>query len=162
MLWPNCAGRLKKLETRLARRREAAAPLWSSPSSGSIRRSRSGTGSRSRSAGRAAGTCSVARASRQSATSWQAIREVDPEMLILMPCGFHLSETVAEWGRTPKPPFWRRLEAVSRGQVFAVNGSAYFSRPGPRVIDGIALLAEIFDPEGFVETSPLGSWTPLL
>ena len=54
------------------------------------------------------------------------------------------------------------LEAVRRGQVFAVDGSAYFSRPGPRVIDGIGLLAEIFDPDGFVETSPLGSWTPLL
>ena len=52
--------------------------------------------------------------------------------------------------------------AVRHGQVFAVDGSAYFSRPGPRVIDGVELLAEIFDPDGFVETSPLGSWTPLV
>lgn len=95
-------------------------------------------------------------------TTWQAIREVDPEMLVLMPCGFHLAGTVDEWERTPRPPFWRELEAVRRGQVFAVDGSAYFSRPGPRVIDGIELLAEIFDPDGFVETSPAGSWTPLL
>ena len=38
--------------------------------------------------------------------------------------------------------------AVRRGQVFALDGSAYFRRPGPRVIDGIELLAEIFDPDG--------------
>jgi iron complex transport system substrate-binding protein len=50
---------------------------------------------------------------------------------------------------------------VRRGQVFVVDGSAYFSRPGPRVVDGIAILAEIFDPDGFVELSPIGSWTPV-
>jgi iron complex transport system substrate-binding protein len=87
---------------------------------------------------------------------------MDPEMLILMPCGFHLAETVAQWERTPRPPMWDEIEAVRRGQVFAVDGSAYFSRPGPRIIDGMELLAEIFDPDGFAETSPLGSWTPIL
>ena len=99
---------------------------------------------------------------KSTRTTWEAVREVDPETLILMPCGYHLAESVAAWERTPRPTFWRELEAVRRGQVFAVDGSAYFSRPGPRVIDGIGLLAEIFDPDGFVETSPLGSWTPLV
>ena len=98
---------------------------------------------------------------RSVETNWDAVREVDPETLILMPCGFHLAETVREWGRTPRPVFWRELDAVRRGQVFAVDGSAYFSRPGPRVFDGIELLAEIFDPDTFVETAPPGSWTPL-
>jgi iron complex transport system substrate-binding protein len=45
--------------------------------------------------------------------------------------------------------------------VFAVDGSAYFSRPGPRVIDGIELLAELFDPDAFVDSAPAGSWTPV-
>ncbi len=98
---------------------------------------------------------------RSVETTWQAVRDVDPEMLILMPCGFHLTETVEEWARTPRPSYWRELEAVRRGQVFAVDGSAYFSRPGPRIVDGIELLAEIFDPDTFVDTAPLGSWTPL-
>jgi iron complex transport system substrate-binding protein len=98
---------------------------------------------------------------RSVQTDWLAVGEVDPEMLVLMPCGFHLKETVAEWERTPQPIGWKQIEAVRRGNVFAVDGSAYFSRPGPRVFDGIELLAEIFDPDGFVETSPLGSWTPL-
>src|SRR5438094_101280 len=84
---------------------------------------------------------------RSVQTTWQAIRDVDPEMLVLMPCGFHLDETVEEWNRTPRPAFWDELEAARRGQIFAVDGSAYFSRPGPRIVDGIELLAEIFDPD---------------
>jgi iron complex transport system substrate-binding protein len=99
--------------------------------------------------------------SRSVETTWEAVADVDPEMLLLMPCGFHLPDTVDEWARTPRPPGWEDIAAVRRGQVFALDGSSYFSRPGPRVIDGIELLAEIFDPDTFVETSPLGSWTPL-
>jgi iron complex transport system substrate-binding protein len=98
-------------------------------------------------------------ASRQ--TDWLSVVDVDPEMILLMPCGFHLAETVAEWERTPKPIDWKSIEAVRSGNVFALDGSAYFSRPGPRVLDGIETLAEIFDPDTFIETSPPGSWTPL-
>jgi iron complex transport system substrate-binding protein len=99
---------------------------------------------------------------RSQETSWDAVAEVDPEVLILMPCGFHLAETVEEWERTPRPTWYRELPAVRSGQVFAVDGSAYFSRPGPRVIDGIELLAEILDPDAFEEIAPVGSWTPIL
>lgn len=98
-------------------------------------------------------------ASRQ--TNWGAVVDVDPEMIVLMPCGFHLAEAVSEWERTPRPIGWKSIEAVRRGNVFAVDGSAYFSRPGPRILDGIEMLAEIFDPDAFIETAPPGSWTPL-
>ncbi len=94
-------------------------------------------------------------------TTWDAVREVDPEMLVLMPCGFHLAETIAEWERTPRPGWFEELAAVRRGQLFAVDGSAYFSRPGPRVIDGIELLAEVFDPDAFVDVAPFASWSPV-
>lgn len=94
-------------------------------------------------------------------TTWRAIREVEPEMIVLMPCGFHLDDGVAAWQKSRKPTYWKEIEAVRRGQVFAVDGSAYFSRPGPRVIAGIETLAEIFDPDTFIETSPLGAWTPI-
>ncbi len=155
--------RLRKLEARLARRREGGQPPvrvacleWLDPPFP--------TGHWVPEQVRRAGGWDLLGREGEgvSATSWDDVAAVDPEMLVLMPCGFHLAETVAEWERTLRPPFWRELEAVRRGQVFAVDGSAYFSRPGPRVIDGIGLLAEIFDPDGFVETSPLGSWTPLL
>jgi iron complex transport system substrate-binding protein len=98
---------------------------------------------------------------RSVETTWDAVAEVDPEILILMPCGFHLAETLTEWARAPRPSWYGDLSAVRSGQVFAVDGSAYFSRPGPRVIDGIELVAEILDPDGFEEIAPVGSWTPI-
>ncbi len=94
-------------------------------------------------------------------TTWDAVSEVDPEMLLLMPCGFHLQETIDAWAATRRPPGYADLTAAQRGQVFALDGSAYFSRPGPRVIDGIELLAEIFDPDAFVDVAPFGSWAPV-
>jgi iron complex transport system substrate-binding protein len=98
---------------------------------------------------------------RSIETTWDAVAEVDPEMLLLMPCGFHLAETQAEWARTPRPPGYEALSAVLSGQVFALDGSAYFSRPGPRVFDGIELLAEIFDPGAFRDLAPFRSWAPV-
>jgi iron complex transport system substrate-binding protein len=94
-------------------------------------------------------------------TTWGDVLDVDPEMLLLMPCGFHLRETVEAWARLPRPPDYEELLAVRRERIFALDGSAYFSRPGPRVIDGIELLAEIFDPDAFVDIAPFGSWTPV-
>ena len=96
-----------------------------------------------------------------SVTTWEAVRDVDPEMLFLAPAGRTLLEAQAAWRGLQKPEFWEELEAVRRGQVFFVE-PVYFCRPGPRVVDGVAMLAEIFDPEGFVDTSPPDSWTPLV
>src|SRR5436190_1142748 len=53
------------------------------------------------------------------------------------------------------------LSAVQRGHLIALDGSSYFSRPGPRVVDGIEMLAEIFDPEAFRDISPATGWTPI-
>jgi iron complex transport system substrate-binding protein len=99
---------------------------------------------------------------RSRETTWDAVAETDPEMLLLMPCGFHLAETVEEWARAPRPAWYGDLPAARRGQVFAVDGSSYFSRPGPRVIDGIELLAEVLDPDAFEGFAPVGSWTPIV
>jgi len=98
---------------------------------------------------------------KAQATTWDAVAEVDPEMLFLMPCGFHLAETVREWESVERPIWLPDLPAARRGAVFALDGSSYFSRPGPRVIDGIELLAEIMDPAAFVDIAPPGSWTPV-
>lgn len=97
---------------------------------------------------------------RSVETTWQAISDVDPEVLVLMPCGFHLAETLDEWSRTPRPDGWDELAAVRDGRVVAVDGSAYFSRPGPRVVDGIELLAGIFDPAALGDLAPAGGWAP--
>ena len=96
-----------------------------------------------------------------AATTWEAIQDVDPEMLILAPAGIHLPAAKRTWQRLEKPELWTDLEAVRRGHVFIVE-PLYFSRPGPRIVDGVGMLAEIFDPDGFIETSPVASWTPLI
>jgi iron complex transport system substrate-binding protein len=91
-------------------------------------------------------------------TTWAAIREMDPEIIVLMPRGLHLPQTVATWEALAKPPGWDALRAVRDGRVHAVDGSGYFSRPGPRIVDGIELLAEIIDPLAFDGISPPDSW----
>ena len=99
---------------------------------------------------------------RSRETTWDAVREVDPQAIFLMPCGFDAFTTAAEWGRTPKPEWFNELRAVRSGELFALDGSAYFSRPGPRVVEGIALLAELIDPAGIMDVAPSEGWVPLL
>jgi iron complex transport system substrate-binding protein len=98
---------------------------------------------------------------RSRETTWDAVRDVDPEILFLMPCGLHLQDTVDEWQRMPRPDWFAASRAAQHGAVVALDGSSYFSRPGPRVIDGIELLAEVMDPNGFRDIAPPGGWTPV-
>ncbi|HEY8135522.1 MAG TPA: cobalamin-binding protein [Candidatus Limnocylindrales bacterium] len=96
-------------------------------------------------------------------STWMDVRDVEPEQLLLMPCGFDAPRTADEWlrGRATRPDWIESLAAVRNGEVYALNGSAYFSRPGPRVVDGIALLAELFDPREFTSEAPADGWLPV-
>jgi iron complex transport system substrate-binding protein len=91
---------------------------------------------------------------RGAATSWAALREVDPEIIVLMPAGLHLPDAVAMWDRTPRPDGWGDLAAVGAGRVFVADSASYFWRPGPRIVDGIEVLAEIVDPVAFDGLAP--------
>lgn len=93
-------------------------------------------------------------------TTWESVRDVEPEMLLLMACGFDVERTSLEWqlGGPARPPWVNSVAAVRNNEVYALDGSAYFSRPGPRVVDGIALLAEIFDRGEFSDEVPENSW----
>ncbi len=68
-----------------------------------------------------------------------AILAANPEIIVLMPCGFSLDRTIEEYRRIQFLPGWS-------GQVYAVDGSSYFNRSGPRLIDGVEILADIFHP----------------
>jgi iron complex transport system substrate-binding protein len=72
-----------------------------------------------------------------------------PEVMILAPCGFHLDEVEHEAMRVSPFPGWDELPAVTAGQVWAVDASSYYSRPGPRLVDGVELMARILHPEIF-------------
>ncbi|MBI2867917.1 MAG: cobalamin-binding protein [Chloroflexi bacterium] len=80
---------------------------------------------------------------------WEVIRDYQPEVIVYMPCGFNLARTIQHIRRTPFPSWWRDLPAVKSGRTYAVNGSAYFNRPGPRIVDGLEILGHAIHPELF-------------
>ena len=80
--------------------------------------------------------------------TWEALAEADPDLLVLMPCGFDLERTCDEAMMLQEESRWRELRAVQAGRVYAVDGNQYFNRPGPRLVDSAEMLAEIFhEPE---------------
>jgi iron complex transport system substrate-binding protein len=82
-----------------------------------------------------------------SKVEWRAVVAARPEVILLMPCGFDVRRTVKEATSLREREGWNDLPAVRTGKVFAVNGNAYFSRPGPRLIDGLEILAQLIRPE---------------
>lgn len=79
--------------------------------------------------------------------AWVDIAAWAPEILIISPCGFGTERAVEQARQLLQQPGWSDLPAVRNDQVFAVNANAYFARPGPRVVDGVELLAHLFHPE---------------
>jgi iron complex transport system substrate-binding protein len=82
---------------------------------------------------------------RSRRISWAEVAAAEPEVMVLMPCGFDVAGTVTEYQRTSCPADWAHIPAFASGQIYAVDANAYFSRPGPRIVRGIEILAEIID-----------------
>lgn len=80
---------------------------------------------------------------------WQAAVDSEPDVIVLMPCGYDLERTLKEVSAATSLPGWETLPAVKEGRVYAVSGTDYFNRPGPRLIDGLELLAWILHPNLF-------------
>ena len=78
--------------------------------------------------------------SRQA--TWEEVAAGQPEVVIVMPCGYDAARALVE-----AEEFADRLRSLGADQVVAVNASAYFSRPGPRLVDGLELLAHILHPD---------------
>jgi iron complex transport system substrate-binding protein len=85
---------------------------------------------------------------------WEQVAEADPDVIILMPCGYDLPSTLAAAAELVSEPIWPALRAAREGRVYAVDGSGYFNRPGPRIVEGIALLAELLHPSLEVAAPP--------
>jgi iron complex transport system substrate-binding protein len=81
--------------------------------------------------------------------SWDEVVRFDPQVLIVMPCGFDLARAVAESDTLKSKPGWSELSAVKSGQIYAVDGNAYFNRSGPRIVDSVEILAGLIHPERF-------------
>ena len=87
--------------------------------------------------------------------SWNSVVQYQPEIIVLSPCGYDLKGVKAESHVLASYPDWDKIPAYKNSKIYAVNASAYFSRPGPRVVDGLELLAHVIHPELFPENPPV-------
>jgi iron complex transport system substrate-binding protein len=98
---------------------------------------------------------------RPVAVDWEAIRDVDPEVILLAPHGSARDAVVRAWRTTPRPAFVDGLRAVANGSVIALDAAAAFGLPGPHLVDGVAALAEILDPDGLAGIGSPDAWVPV-
>ncbi len=82
---------------------------------------------------------------------WKEVFGAAPEVLVLMPCGFDAVRAGGEARVLPGIPGWEDLPAVENGRVWAVDANSYYSRPAPRLVEGVEILARILHPEVFPE-----------
>ena len=79
------------------------------------------------------------------------LASLDPEVVLVKPCGFKLEQTLSELNMLEDTMPWDRWMSCSQENVFLVDGNAYFNRPGPRIIDSLEILAYCIHPDWFSE-----------
>ena len=84
---------------------------------------------------------------------WDAIREYDPEVLVVAPCGFDLDQTAENLADLTEREGWHDLTAVREGRAYALDGHRFMNHPGPRLVDSLEHLAGLVQPELF-DTPP--------
>ncbi|MFQ5745643.1 MAG: ABC transporter substrate-binding protein [Gemmatimonadota bacterium] len=96
----------------------------------------------------AGGACLVGAAGERSRqVAWSEIRDLDPDVLLIMPCGYGLDESRRDADRFASRLREAAPRAVAEGRAFVVDGSAYFNRSGPRVARGVEILGALLHPE---------------
>ena len=86
--------------------------------------------------------------------SWQEVIAARPDVLVIACCGFDIPRTLVDIEILRQYPGWFDLPAVQAGKVFVIDGNAYFSRPGPRLVESLELIAHAFHPE--LHSAPAG------
>jgi len=84
------------------------------------------------------------------AIPWLDLVEADPEIIIVMPCGFDIERTLKEMDLMLQQPYFRDLQAVKNNKLFIADGNQYFNRSGSRIVDSVEILAEIINPKQFI------------
>jgi iron complex transport system substrate-binding protein len=81
---------------------------------------------------------------------WEDLRLQDPEVIVVMACGFSIERTLKEIDTLLQLPNFTDLQAVKNKRLYLTDGNQYFNRPGPRIVDSIEILAEIIYPKQFI------------
>lgn len=89
---------------------------------------------------------------------WNDLLAADPDVIVVIPCGYRLAATLAELPALAARPGWRDIAAVRAGRVYAADGRSLFSRPGPRLADSAETLAAILDAATGAPTQPSQWW----
>lgn len=89
---------------------------------------------------------------------WDDIHSLDPDILLVVPCGYGINKTMGEMNTLTKNDGWRDLAAVKNNRVYILDGNHYFNRPGPRIKTSVEILAEIFHPEEFDRHHEESGW----
>lgn len=76
---------------------------------------------------------------------WEALIAADPDLIIAMPCGYQIPQTMADLAALTGRPGWNDLRAVRQGRVFVADGHHYFNRPGPRLVESAQIIAEVIE-----------------
>ena len=92
---------------------------------------------------------------------WAELQDRDPEILVMMPCGCDLIRTREAFSRVRERYPWEDLKAFRDNRFYLVDANSYFSRPGPRLVEGLELLAELIHPEYFSSSAPLQSYVAI-
>lgn len=92
---------------------------------------------------------------------WDAVRAAEPEVIVVMPCGFNILRTRKELDLLRKLPGWNDLPAVRHQRVYLMDATSHFNRPGPRIVIGLEILASILHPAIFSLNLPDGAFEKL-
>ncbi len=111
----------------------------------------------------AGGESGLAKAGQHSEyVSWEDIREFDPEVLLVAPCGFDLARSTDEARQLRSHPDFAELTAIRNARAFVIDGNAYLNRSGPRLVESLEIVAHLIHPELFPPPPLTGAWLPLL
>ncbi len=93
--------------------------------------------------------------------SWEALCAADPDVIVVLPCGFDIARSRAELGTLATKPGWGSLRAVTTGRVCIADGHRFFNRPGPRIVESLEIMAEMLHPACFDFGHAGVGWEPL-
>jgi iron complex transport system substrate-binding protein len=109
----------------------------------------------------AGGVCLIGEAGERSReVSWSDLEGLDPDVLVIMPCGYGLDASRADADRYAERLRAVAPRAIAAGEAWVVDGSAYFNRSGPRTVEGVEILARLLHPFALGEPSArvAGRW----
>lgn len=95
------------------------------------------------------------------ALTWTELATADPDVILVMPCGFDIARTRAEMPALTAQAGWNDLAAVRAGRVYLADGNQYFNRPGPRLVQSLEILVELLHPDLFPARHEGTGWQSL-